>query len=74
MNQIVVDQQQAEAIRASRRSIQVVDGAGNVVGFVKPAPPDAEINLVKARIAQGPGGPMHSSEQVFDRLRSLGKS
>lgn len=74
MDHIVVDQQQADAIRTARRSIQVVDASGNVVGFIKPAPCDAEMNRVKSRIAEGPGGPLHTSEQVFDHLRSLDRS
>jgi hypothetical protein len=74
MKHIVVNQQQAEAIRTAGRSIQVLDASGKIVGFIKPAPPEEEINRVKARIAEGPKGPLYSSEQVFEHLRSLDRS
>ena len=74
MNHIVVSQEQVEVIRAAGRSVQVLDASGRIVGFIKPAPSEEQINRVKARIAEGPKGPMYSSEQVFEHLRSLEKS
>lgn len=74
MQHIVVSQEQADLIRTAGRSVQVLDAAGKIVGFVKPAPPEEQIDRVKTRIAEGPKGPLYSSEQVFERLRSLEKS
>lgn len=74
MKQIVVDEQQAEVIRSSARSIQVLDSAGKIIGYVTPAPPEAEIERIKARLAEGPSGPVYTTEQVMEHLSSLGKS
>ena len=74
MKHIVVDQQQAELIRGGGRSIQVLDAAGKIVGYITPAPSEEEIALVGARLAEGPNGPLYTTQQVMEHLRSLDNS
>lgn len=69
MTQIVVDAHEAALIRMAERSVQVVDQAGNLVGFVKPAPTDEELEKWRQRLAVDE--PTYTSEEVLDYLRSL---
>ena len=74
MKHIVVDQQQAEVIRNGGRTIQVLDSEGKIVGYITPAPPEEEIARVRARLAEGPNGPVYTTQQVMEHLRSLDKA
>lgn len=71
MPHITVDSAQAETIVKFGRQVQVRDPHGKIVGFIDPAPSDEEIALAKARLAEGPNGPTHTTQEVLDHLRSL---
>jgi hypothetical protein len=71
MSHIVVDEKQAAIISHSGRSVQVLDPKGNIVGYVTPAPPPEEVDAVLERVARGPGGPVLTTREVLDHLRSL---
>ena len=71
MKHIVVDKQQADVIRSSARSVQVLDSAGRLVGFFTPAPPEEEIARMNARLSEGPNGPVYTTAEVLEHLRSL---
>ena len=73
MQHIVVDDQEAGLIRAAGRSVPVLDAAGKVVGYITPAPPEAEVERVKTWLVEESRGPVYSTEQVLERLRSLDK-
>ncbi|HVA46815.1 MAG TPA: hypothetical protein VNH11_10660 [Pirellulales bacterium] len=74
MQHIVVDKVEAELIRRAGRSIQVLDAAGKIIGYVTPAPPEEEVERVKAWLVEEQNDPVYSTEQVLEHLRSLEKS
>ena len=74
MSYTVVDKRQAAIIPQTRRSVRVLDPEGKLVGFIAPAPPAEEVARMMARIEEGPGGPLLTTEQVLEHLRSLERS
>ena len=71
MPHIVVDTDEAEMITKAGRTVHVRDPKGRLVGFITPAPPEEEIALAKARLAEGPQGPTYTTEEVLAHFRSL---
>jgi len=71
MSHIVVDEQQAAIIARAGRSVQVLDPKGNIVGYVTPVPSPEEIARAKKSRDQGAGGPVYTTQQVLEYLRSL---
>jgi hypothetical protein len=69
MLQIVVDAQEAALIKTAETSVHVVDQEGKLVGFVKPAPTDEELEKWRQRLAVDE--PTYTSDEVLDYLRSL---
>jgi hypothetical protein len=74
MSHIVVDEQQAAIIAKSGRNVRILDPKGNVIGFVIPAPPPEELERARSRLAEGPSGPLYTTQQVLEHLASLGRS
>lgn len=75
MQHIVVNPDQAELIRRSgRSSVQVLNAAGEIVGYITPAPPADEVEHVKRWLAEERDDPVYSTAQVLEHLRSLDKS
>lgn len=72
MQHIVVNPDQAELIRRSgRSSVQVLNAAGEIVGYITPAPPVDEVERVKRWLAEERNAPVYSTAQVLEHLRSL---
>ncbi|HUY33458.1 MAG TPA: hypothetical protein VMV69_11975 [Pirellulales bacterium] len=71
MTDIVVDEQQAAIIAKAGRSVRILDPKGNIVGFVTPAPSPEEIARARKSRDEGVGGPMYTTQQVLEYLRSL---
>lgn len=71
MQPIVLDDEQAVLVVKGGRKIPVHDSKRGLVGWLYPAPPDAEIAEIKRRAAEGPNGPCRTTEEVLDHLRSL---
>lgn len=71
MQPIVLDDEQAVLVVKGGRKIPVHDSKRELVGWLYPAPPDAEIAEIKRRAAEGPNGPCRTTEEVLDHLRSL---
>ncbi len=71
MPHIVVDEQQAAIIAQAGRSVQVLDPNGNIVGYVTPVPSPDEIARAKKSLDEGAGGPVYTTQQVLEYLRSL---
>lgn len=69
MLQIVLDERQAELLKQSGRTLQVLDPQGRFIGFIEPAPSEAEIARAKARMAIDE--PEYTTDEVLERLRSL---
>lgn len=71
MFHIVLDQQQAELLARTGKTLQVLDPQGRLVGFIEPAPTEAEIARAKARLAIDE--PEYTTDEVLEHLRSLEK-
>ncbi len=74
MPHIVVDEQEAAIIAKGGRSVRILDPKGNIVGFVTPAPSPEEIARAKKSLDEGAGGPVYTTRQVLEYLRSLDPS
>ena len=81
MVQIVLNDDQLEIVRRSSEPGELVDRAGLRVGQFTPsepnregADPDFELALKRMEEAKRGEGSYRTSQQVFDRLRSLGQS
>ena len=71
MLHIVLDQQQSDLLKQSGRTLQVFDPRGRLIGFIEPAPSEAEIARAKARMAIDE--PEYTTDEVLEHLRSLEK-
>lgn len=69
MVQIVVTEDQAKAIAESQERIEIVDTAGNRLGFF--ARPFTDDDVANARKRAASDEPRRTTEQVIDRLNSL---
>lgn len=71
MIHIVLDQQQAALVAQAGEPLQALDPQGRLVGFIEPAPSEAEIARAKARLAIDE--PEFTTDEALDYLRSLEK-
>ncbi len=69
MVQLVVTPEQASLLRTATDTVLIVDSEGNRLGSIAPPFTAEEITEAKRRAASNE--PRRSSEQVFERLRSL---
>lgn len=69
MVQIVVTEDQAKAIAESQERIEIVDTAGNRLGFFARPFTDDDVAIARKRAASDE--PRRTTEQVIDRLNSL---
>ncbi|HQU41656.1 MAG TPA: hypothetical protein PK867_02545 [Pirellulales bacterium] len=71
MTHIVLDQEQATLLAETGKPMQAVDPQGRLVGFIEPAPSEAEIARAKARLAIDE--PEFTTDEVIEHLQSLEK-
>jgi len=69
MTQIVLSDDQAQAVQVATDAVEVRDRLGNLLGYVSRPPTDAEIAEAKRRL-ESPG-PWYSGNQVMAHLDSL---
>lgn len=71
MTKIILDPQQANLLKASNGDVTIVDESGQVLGYVKRSSFTPE-EIAEAKRRSQSGGPWRTTEQVMERLRSLG--
>lgn len=71
MSHIVLDERQAALLAQSDRPLQALDAQGRLVGFIEPAPSEAEIARAKGRLVLDE--PEYTTDEVIQYLRSLEK-
>ena len=71
VSHIVLNKQQAELLSRARKTIQVLDQEGRLVGFFEPAPSEAEIARARASLALQE--PEYNTADVLEHMRSLEK-
>ena len=69
MVKIVVTEDQAKAIAEAKESVEIVDAAGNRLGFF--ARPFTEHDIAIARERAASNEPRRTTQQVIERLKSL---
>lgn len=69
MTQIILNDDQAQAVQAARDAVEVRDRSGRLLGYVSPPPGDAEIAQAKRRLQSQ--GPWYTTEEVLEHLRTL---
>ncbi len=69
MVKIVVTEDQAKAIVEAKESVEIVDVAGNRLGFFARPFSDEEIAIARQRAASDE--PRRTTQQVIERLKSL---
>jgi len=69
MTQIVLSDDQAQAVQAATETVEIRDRHGNLLGYVSSPPSNAEIAAARQRLQSD--GPWHTTEQVLDHLKSL---
>jgi len=69
MTQIILSDDQANAVQAATDTVEIRDRHGNLLGYVSPPPSDAEIAEARRRLQSA--GPWYTTEQVLDQLKSL---
>ncbi len=69
MVKIVVTDDQAKAITEAKEGIEIVDAAGNRLGFFARPFTDQDIAIARQRAASDE--PRRTTQQVIDRLTSL---
>ena len=71
MVKIVVTDDQAKAISEAKEGIEIVDTAGNRLGFFARPFTDQDVAIARQRAASDE--PRRTTQQVIDRLKSLGQ-
>lgn len=71
MKQLVLTDEQAKLVAASRKPVSVVDSRGNSLGTITPAWTEADVVEAKRRLASEQ--PRYTTAQVLEHLRSLEK-
>ena len=69
MVKIVVTEDQAKAIAAAEESVEIVDAAGNRLGFFARPFTDDDIAIARQRAASDE--PRRTTQEVIERLKSL---
>ena len=69
MVKIVVTDDQAKAITEAKGGIEIVDAAGNRLGFFARPFTDQDVAIARQRAASDE--PRRTTQQVIDRLKSL---
>ena len=71
MVKIVVTEDQAKAIAAAEEGVEIVDAAGNRLGFFARPFTDDDIAIARERAASDE--PRRTTQEVIERLNSLEK-
>jgi len=71
MTQIILSDDQANAVQAATDTVEIRDRHGKLLGYVSPPPSEAEIAEAGRRLQSA--GPWYASKQVLDQLKSLGE-
>ena len=69
MVKIVVTEDQARLIAATEESVEIVDAAGNRLGFFARSFTDNDIAIARQRAASNE--PRRTTQEVIERLKSL---
>ena len=69
MVKIVVTDDQAKAITEAKEGIEIVDAAGNRLGFFARPFTDQDVAIARQRVASDE--PRRTTQQVIDRQKSL---
>jgi hypothetical protein len=69
MTQIILSDDQANAVQAATDTVEIRDRRGNLLGYVSLPPSEAEIAEARGRLHSA--GPWYTTEQVLDHLKSL---
>ncbi len=69
MTQIVLNDDQLNAVRAAKDAVALRDAQGNLIGYISPPPSQEVIAEAKRRLHSS--GPWFSTKEVLEHLNSL---
>jgi hypothetical protein len=71
MTQVILNHDQASAIRGASGIVEILDESGILVGYVARQPLASPEEIAEAEKRAAWKGPWHTTEQVLARLRAL---
>ena len=73
MSQVILNHDQASAVRSTSGIVEILDESGILVGYVARPPLITPEEIAEAERRAASSGPWHTTAEVLDHLRALGQ-